>query len=174
VPRDRTLVGMSGWVDEQARPGPRAPATDTAAHEPDEPSPAPHEDRWVWRRRIRSNPHQLRVYRCVVAAVGLLLILLGLATGWLPGPGGIPLVLGGLAVWASEFGWAHRLMLRLKHALHVFGSWSRRKQALSWAVFLGGCALLGWACLAVVGPPAWIPLEVDRVLAVLPGVDVPA
>jgi Putative transmembrane protein (PGPGW) len=143
---------MSGWVDEQAR--------------------ARREDRWAWRRRIRASPHQLRVYRCVVAAVGLLLILLGLATGWLPGPGGIPLVLGGLAVWASEFHWAHRLMLRLKHGLHVFRGWSRRKQALSWVVFLAGCALVGWGYLAVVGPPAWIPLQVDQVLALLPGVDI--
>jgi hypothetical protein len=143
---------MSGWVDEQARAG--------------------REDRWAWRRRIRANPHQRRVYRCVVAAAGLLLILLGLATGWLPGPGGIPLVLAGVAVWASEFHWAHRLMLRLRHALHVFRGWSRRRQALTWAVFLAGCALAGWGYLALVGPPAWIPLEVDQLLALLPGVDI--
>ncbi|HIW31018.1 MAG TPA: PGPGW domain-containing protein, partial [Candidatus Luteococcus avicola] len=37
-------------------------------------------------------------------------------TGWLPGPGGIPLFLMGLAVWASEFEWAHRL-------LSVFDRW---------------------------------------------------
>lgn len=165
---------MSGWVDEQAPPRGREATEGRVSESLDDQLPAVREDRWVWRRRIRSNPHQLRVYRCVVAAVGLLLVLLGLATGWLPGPGGIPLVLGGLAVWASEFGWAHRLMLRFKHALHVFRAWSRGKKAVFWLVFLTTCALLGWGFLALVGPPAWIPFEVDRVLAVLPGVDIPA
>jgi hypothetical protein len=165
---------MSGWVDEQAGPGSRARTSSPGTDPVDLRLGAPHEDRFAWRRRIRSNPHQLRVYRCIVAAVGLLLILLGLATGWLPGPGGIPLVLGGLAVWASEFHWAHRLMLRLKHALHVVRSWSRGKKAVAWLVFLAGCGLFGWAYLALVGPPAWVPFEVDRVLAVLPGVDIPA
>jgi hypothetical protein len=150
---------MSGAVDE---------------HVVDEHHAAPREDRWVWRRRIRSNPHQLRVYRCVVGAVGLLLILLGLATGWLPGPGGIPLVLLGLAVWASEFRWAYRLMLRLKHALHVFRGWSPHRKAVAWVVFLAACGLLFWGYLALLGPPAWIPVEVDRVLAALAGVDIPA
>jgi hypothetical protein len=168
---------MSGGVDEQAPPL----TSDHDRHRlrgahavPEHGQGAEHsEDRWAWRRRIRSNPHQLRVYRCVVGAVGLLLILLGLATGWLPGPGGIPLVLAGLAVWASEFHWAHRLMLRLKHALHVYRGWPRRRKVVFWLCFAAGCALLGWGYLAVVGPPAWIPLEVDRVLAVLPGVEIP-
>ena len=160
---------MSGGVDEQAPPRTRAPHDLAGAHLAHEP----HADRWAWRRRIRSNPHQHRVYRWVVGVVGLLLILLGLATGWLPGPGGIPLVLAGLAVWASEFLWAHRLMLRLKHALHVYRGWTRRRKLVFWLGFVVVCALLGWAFLAVVGPPGWIPVEVDRVLAVLPGVDVP-
>ena len=167
---------MSGWVDEQARPGQSAQPTPSAGDANPELGAAEHrrDDRWAWRRRIRSNPHQLRVYRGVVAAVGLLLVLLGLATGWLPGPGGIPLILGGLAVWASEFGWAHRLMLRLKHALHVYQGWPRRGKLVSWLVFVVVCGLLFWAYLAVIGPPAWIPVQVDRVLDILPGVDVPA
>ena len=136
------------------------------------PTLEPREDRWRWRRRVRSNPHQLRVYRVVVGALGLLLVLLGLATGWLPGPGGIPLVLLGLAVWASEFVWAHRLMLRFKHALHVFRGWGRGRQVLFWVAFVVVCALAGWAYLVVLGPPGWIPVQVDRLLDVLPGVDV--
>jgi hypothetical protein len=169
---------MSGWVDEQARPGTpadKSPSSGSQASTSDLEPPlrAQHEDRWAWRRRIRANPHQLRIYRAVVAAIGLLLVLLGLATGWLPGPGGIPLILGGLAVWASEFRWAHRLMLRLKHALHVYQGWTRRRKIVSWLVFLAACGLVGWGYLAAVGPPTWIPFEVDRVLAVLPGVEIP-
>jgi hypothetical protein len=37
------------------------------------------------------------------------LILLGVATGWLPGPGGIPLILGGLALLSLHNAWARRL-----------------------------------------------------------------
>ena len=165
---------MSGWVDEQAPPRGRDPKGDRVPDPLDDQLTARPVDRWAWRQRIRANPHQLRVYRAVIAAIGLLLVLLGLATGWLPGPGGIPLILGGLAVWASEFHWAHRLMLRLKHALHVYQSWSGRRKLLSWLVFLAACGLIGWGYLALVGPPAWIPVQVDRVLAVLPGVEIPA
>lgn len=37
------------------------------------------------------------------------LIFLGIATGWLPGPGGIPLILGGLALLSLHNDWARRL-----------------------------------------------------------------
>ena len=151
---------MSGGVDEQASPRPAAPSSDELA---------PPGDRWAWRRRIRANRHQRRVYRGVIAAAGLLLVLLGLATGWLPGPGGIPLVLLGLAVWASEFRWAHRLMLRFKHGLHVFRSWSRSKQVLAWVVFFACCGLFGYSYLLVIGLPTWMPSEVDVLLQRLPG-----
>lgn len=129
----------------------------------------PQEDRWAWRRKIRSNPHQLRVYRFAVAVAGLLLIGLGVVTGPLPGPGGIPLVLAGLAVWASEFRWAHRLMLKFKHGLHVFRTWSRPKQTLAWVVFFACCGLFGYTYLLVLGLPTWMPNQVDVLLQRLPG-----
>ena len=78
-----------------------------------------------------------------------------------------------LAVWASEFQWAHRLMQRFKHALHVYQGWTRRRKVVFWLAFVAVCGLLGWAYLVLVGQPAWFPLEVDRVLAYLPGVDLP-
>jgi len=167
---------MSGPVEEQTATRDRddAAAGTAAAPRAGAHPAAGRTDRWAWQRRVRANPHQRRVYRAVVGAVGTFLILLGLATGWLPGPGGIPLVLLGLAVLASEFHWAHRLMLRFKHALHVFRGWNRRRQLGFWLLVVVVCALLGWAYLAVLGPPAWIPVQVDRVLAVLPGVDIPA
>ena len=40
---------------------------------------------------------------------GYLLILLGAALGWLPGPGGIPLVLAGLGLLSINNEWASRL-----------------------------------------------------------------
>ena len=42
-------------------------------------------------------------------AAGYGLILLGVLTGWLPGPGGIPLILGGLGLLSINNAWARRL-----------------------------------------------------------------
>lgn len=128
-----------------------------------------HEDRWHWRRKIRSNPHQLRVYRVVVAIAGLLLVSLGLVTGPLPGPGGIPLVLMGLAIWSSEFEWAHRLMHSFKAQLDRFRSWSLLQQAGFWVVFFSFCGLCGYTFMLVTGVPAWVPSSADVLLQRLPG-----
>jgi hypothetical protein len=46
--------------------------------------------------------------RIAIDAAGYLLILLGLASGWLPGPGGIPLILGGLGLLSINNAWAKR------------------------------------------------------------------
>ena len=65
---------MSGGVDEQAPPRTREPdsqAPDALGEHLDRV----REDRWAWRRRIRSNPHQLRLYRCGVGALGLLAVV---------------------------------------------------------------------------------------------------
>src|ERR687894_562024 len=99
----------------------------------------PHEDRWAWGRKIRQNRRQLVVYRFVVALAGLFLICLGFVSGPLPGPGGIPLVLLGLAVWSSEFEWAYRLMHWFKLQLKRFGAWPRHRQVLFWVAFFACC-----------------------------------
>ncbi|MBO0811063.1 MAG: hypothetical protein J2P23_03345 [Microlunatus sp.] len=128
------------------------------------------DDRWAWRRRIRADPRKAAIYRVLVATLGLLLILLGAVTGPLPGPGGIPLVLLGLAVWASEFEWAQRLMQWLRGWLHTFRSWSRRRQLIAWLIFFAALAGLGYADLLVFGTPAWLPGPVAGWLDRLPGV----
>jgi uncharacterized protein (TIGR02611 family) len=128
-----------------------------------------HEDRWHWRRKIRQDPRKLAIYRLVVAVVGGLLIVLGFLTGWLPGPGGIPLVLLGLAILASEFSWAHRLMEYFKRQLHRFTAWPRWKQVLFWVAFVGCVALLIYAYMAAAGVPTWLPDAVRSALVRLPG-----
>lgn len=44
-----------------------------------------------------------------VFTIGMLLVIASGLTGWLPGPGGIPLFILGMAVLASEFDWADSL-----------------------------------------------------------------
>lgn len=45
---------------------------------------------------------------------GYSLIILSIALGWLPGPGGIPLFLGGLALLAVHNHWAKKLLIFAK------------------------------------------------------------
>jgi hypothetical protein len=47
--------------------------------------------------------------RIAVDAAGYLLLVAALATGWLPGPGGIPLALAGLGILSINNEWARRL-----------------------------------------------------------------
>ncbi len=47
--------------------------------------------------------------RIATDAAGWLLILAAIATGWLPGPGGIPLALAGLGLLSINNEWAQRL-----------------------------------------------------------------
>ena len=129
----------------------------------------PEEDRWRWRRKIRQNPRQLAVYRIGVGLLGLLLILAGLATGWIPGPGGIPLILLGLAVWSSEFHWANKLMQWFKDQLKAYRAWPRSRQVTFWVVFFAGCGLLGYGYMLALGVPGWLPNSVEFVLNRLPG-----
>jgi hypothetical protein len=47
--------------------------------------------------------------RIATDAAGYLLLIAALLTGWLPGPGGIPLALAGLALLSINNEWAHRI-----------------------------------------------------------------
>lgn len=49
--------------------------------------------------------------RVLIDAAGYFLILAGIATGWLPGPGGIPLIVGGLGLLSINNAWAKRLRI---------------------------------------------------------------
>ena len=96
-------------------------------------------------------------------------VALGFVSGPIPGPGGIPLILLGLAVWSSEFEWAHQLMQWFKAELHRYRTWSRAKKTLFWVAFFGCCGVLGYLYLLTLGPPAWLPGSVDMLLQRLPG-----
>lgn len=47
--------------------------------------------------------------RIAIDAAGYFLILASVATGWLPGPGGIPLFIAGLGLLSINNAWAKRL-----------------------------------------------------------------
>lgn len=128
-----------------------------------------HGDRWHWRHKIRQDPRKLFFYRFGVGILGTLLVLLGLATGPLPGPGGIPLVLLGLAIWSSEFHWARRLMAWFKLKLHQVRQWSKPRQVLFWVVFILCCWIVAYAYGLIAGIPEWMPDFAEKWLSRLPG-----
>ena len=129
----------------------------------------PEEDRWRWRRKIRQDKRKLAVYRAAVALLGLILVTLGFVSGPIPGPGGIPLILLGLAVWSSEFEWAHQVMQWFKAELHRYRTWPSGKKILFWVAFFGFCGVFGYLYLLTLGPPTWLPQSVDLLLQRLPG-----
>ncbi len=129
----------------------------------------PEEDRWRWRRKIREDKRKLAVYRVAVGLLGLILVALGFVSGPIPGPGGIPLILLGLAVWSSEFEWAHQVMMWFKKELHRYRRWSTAKKITFWVAFFAGCGLIGYLYLLVTGPPPWLPGSVNMLLQRLPG-----
>lgn len=131
----------------------------------------PQEDRWQWRRKIRRDPRKLFFYRWAVGFAGLVFIALGIVTGPLPGPGGIPLVLLGLAIWASEFEWAHKVMQWLKAQLHRYRGFPAKRKVLFWICFFAACGLLGYLYLLFIGFPAWMPQFMHNLADRLPGVN---
>lgn len=50
----------------------------------------------------------------IVDIIGFALIMIAPFLGWLPGPGGIPLLILGLSLLATNHEWAERLMARVK------------------------------------------------------------
>ena len=50
----------------------------------------------------------------------------------------------GLAIWSSEFEWAHRLMQWFKAELHRYRAWSSGKKVLFWVVFFAVCGVFGY------------------------------
>lgn len=112
----------------------------------------------------------------VVATVGVLVILVALSIGWLPGPGGIPLAIVGLAILASEFVWAHHLLGRANRAAVDLARWTAAQpKAVRVAIGVGiaACVLIGlWLILVVAGVPVWVPNWLETLLTALPGVRV--
>ncbi|GAB3676286.1 PGPGW domain-containing protein [Angustibacter aerolatus] len=151
-----------------------AVATDPADR-PAATGPDGEPDRWRWRARVKANPATRKVYRFAVGFVGVFLILLAGATGWLPGPGGIPLALVGLAVLASEFEWAHRLLEWVKDRLRRGRDWMQAKpvwfQRLSVVVTVLLVVGAIYLYLLSLGVPGWLPDQVSNALVRVPGLD---
>lgn len=64
----------------------------------------------------------------LVLIVGMALVIISPFTGVLPGPGGIPIFLIGVAILSTEFEWAQRLRDWTLQKVHMLGQlWKRHK-----------------------------------------------
>jgi uncharacterized protein (TIGR02611 family) len=106
----------------------------------------------VTREAIRGRRTLDVTYRLLVLVVGLLVALAGVAMLVLPGPGWLVIILG-VAILATEYAWAHRLLQRVKawadraKQVALDPKRRRRNQALA-GVGLVGVALCAWAYIA--------------------------
>jgi uncharacterized protein (TIGR02611 family) len=91
--------------------------------------------RWArWRDRLRERPTYDFTYRIVVGVVGLAVLGLGILASPYPGPGWAIVFLG-LAILATEFEWAHRLLKYTREHYDLAMDWFKR-QGL-WVKILG-------------------------------------
>lgn len=66
----------------------------------------------------------------IVLIAGLFFFVAAALTGWIPGPGGIPLFLIGVAILATEFKWAKYLQDFVLNIVYAVGRWYRRHRQL--------------------------------------------
>ena len=115
---------------------------------------------WAWRRRVRADPHLYPFYRVLVAVVGSLVTLIGIIAIPAPGPGWA-LVFIGLAILASEFTWAKRLLAFARREVGRWTSWAARQgwpvRVLLGLVSLAFLVAVFWIYLRLAGVPGFVP-----------------
>ena len=83
--------------------------------------------RWArWRDRLRDKPAAELGYRIAVAIIGLAVLAVGILAIPYPGPGWA-IVFVGLAILATEFDWARRLLAYTRKRYDKVMAWFRRQ-----------------------------------------------
>ena len=105
------------------------------------------------RDRVLCVPGGGTIWRVLIGAVGAIVVVIGLALIPLPGPGWA-LVFVGVAVWATEFRWAYRLLRFGRRVLHDWTEWVKRQSlvvrmllGLVGLLVLAGVVYFGWQTL---------------------------
>jgi uncharacterized protein (TIGR02611 family) len=127
---------------------------------------------WWWRRKIRSNRPSRLIYRLVVAVIGLVIVAVGLIMVPFPGPGWLVVFIG-LAVWASEFERAQRLLRLARGTLEAWTRWLIRQpwwtRGLVLLITIATVAAVFWLLLLISGVPVYFPDLVQEWLKKVPG-----
>lgn len=118
------------------------------------------EDDWAWRRRIRANPTSARIYRAGVFILGLVVVIGGALLIPFPGPGWL-IVIGGLAIWATEFEKAKRVLELVKRNVRAWEQWVKRQslivKSLVGVVGMVFVAVVLWLTFHFSGIPGFLP-----------------
>ena len=123
------------------------------------------EDRWAWRARIKRNPVARRAYRLAVGALGVAIVAVGLVLLPAPGPGWL-IIFAGLAVLASEFEWAQRLLDFARRRVHEWTEWTKRQNVLVRALvvlaIIAFVLAVFWLLFLVSGVPGFFPDLIEQ------------
>lgn len=102
---------------------------------------------------VRRKPGGPLIWKTAITVLGAAIVGLGLLLIPLPGPGWAVVFLG-LAVWATEYVWAQRLLRRGRRLLREWTDWLKRQPlairalaGLMGLLVLAGLAYLGWRFL---------------------------
>jgi uncharacterized protein (TIGR02611 family) len=128
-------------------PGRDEPSADKVArYEPTRP-------RWITaiRRRVLAVPGGAMAWKVFIACLGGAVVLLGILLIPLPGPGWAIVFLG-VAVWATEFQWARRLLGFGRMVLSRWADWVKR-QSLTVRLLIG---LAGFVFVCAVIYVSWV------------------
>ena len=124
------------------------------------------------RRKIRTNPHTHRIYKWVVGIVGALITIGGLILVPAPGPGWV-IVFIGIAILASEFEKAQRLLTWGKARLKDWNDWLSPKplwfKGLVGLVTLALVLAIFYGLFLLSGVPGFIPDFAEDRIKELPG-----
>ncbi len=86
----------------------------------------------------------------LIDTAGVLLIILAGLTGWLPGPGGIPLLIAGLGLLSINHDWAQRwLLLIKKNGINISDKLFNGSKTINTLVDIAGLIFLGLAVMIV-------------------------
>ncbi len=106
-----------------------------------------------WRDGIRATPHGRLALKIVVGLIGAILVIGGLIMVPFPGPGWL-VVFAGLAVLATEFHWAHRVLEFGKRTLAGWTDWLKEQ---GWTVRI----LVVGVAFVTAGAIIWLALKVS-------------
>ncbi|GAA1464124.1 TIGR02611 family protein [Williamsia maris] len=131
---------MTDQSESTARPDADAPSDDPGGLLPDA----------LQRRRdkIAEKPTLNLVYRIGVGVIGAAVLVVGIIAIPYPGPGWL-IVFAGLGILATEFSWAHRLLIFARAKYDAFADWLKKQH---WSVQL----LFGVFTFAIVLATLWI------------------
>lgn len=130
---------------------------DESTGRPDDEAPLRHPFRTFFARNRTLDT----TYRVVIGVLGGAIVLGGIVLIPLPGPGWL-IVFAGLALLATEFAWAERLLDFARAKVHGWTDWVRRQSlAVRAAIGLAGLLTVGgaiWLYVELQGVPGWVPV----------------